>query len=78
MAPKKKKDEAAGHESVVVPDQFKNTNDWPLFRAKTLYRGKPYGDGYVLADNHGAVSFVSQEEMTLNFEPVPEGHKRAF
>lgn len=73
-APAKKKPE-------VQPDQFKNTNDWPLYRSLDLYRVKqmdPAKDEHVMVSDSGKVTVVSEAELLASFEPVKGLHKREF
>lgn len=75
----KKAVEAEPDISVVRPDQFLNTNDWPLYRRKDLFRVKQTGQGdYAVVDSKGGVQLLTHAELSESFEVVKGLHKGEF
>lgn len=73
------KAEAKAEPIEVQPDQFANTNDWPLYRSLALFRVKEREDGSnLVVSEDGGSRVLSTSELLADFEPVKGLHKRAF
>jgi hypothetical protein len=74
----------------VDPDQFRNTNDWPLYtrseyvRVKqmtenVIFKGKSVKAGqFIVVAEDGKTSVHDHDEFTADYEIVKGPHKREF